>query len=358
VRSVANAPPTSSSPRVPERSARSPSLAPATLAVQRAAGNRAAVQFVARFKKGLTQTTIEQVRGLSIKKQVDFLIAVSKGEQVAEAEEEVRDLHRALVLNGLGRAGNRVKPYAPDSAFARDVKVLEDLGDKLLAATLDQADVTALIRALRTVEKEPETAPAAEAAPDLGPMASPLSPAITAAPVAAPQPKKEPEKPKGPPALNPSMGPANVEEAIKRYSEGGTDDAGAPVVRAWDTWTMYVSSWDKPSSVPGGKSDAWGFSTSHVLAGLVPQKANLKGSTPAEAGKQKWIIHVHRTEAGAIKAATVQWADLEGAGGEKSTLTAKQLTRIGVPATVDWRAKTASGENKVPGVYKYQRFSK
>ena len=359
VRSAAIAPPTSSSPRDSEPAARPRTLAAAALAVQRTAGNRAAVQFVARFKKGLTQTTIEQVRGLSIKKQVDFLIAVSKGEQVAEAEEEVRDLHRALVLVGLGRAGNRVKPYAPDSAFARDVKVLEDLGDKLLAATLDQADVTALIRALRTVEKEPATAPAAEAAPDLGATASPLSPVITAVPAAAaPPPKKEPEKPKGPPALSPSMGPSNVEDTIKRYSDGGTDEAGAPVVRAWDTWTMYVSSWDKPSSVQGGKSDAWGFSTSHVLAGLAPQKANLMGSAPAEAGKQKWIIHVHRTEAGAIKAATVQWADLEGAGGEKSTLTAKQLTRIGVPKTVDWKAKTASGENKVPGVYKYQRSSK
>jgi hypothetical protein len=29
-----------------------------------------------------------------------------------------------------------------------------------------------------------------------------------------------------------------------------------------------------------------------------------------------------------------------------------------VPAMVDWKAKTASGENKVPGVFKYQRPSK
>src|SRR4051812_22880012 len=102
-----------------------------------------------------------------------------------------------------------VKPYAADSAFARDLKVMEDLGDKLLTTTLDQADVTALIRALRTVDKEPETAPA-EAAPAVLPAA--------AAPVAAPPPKKEPEKPKGPPALSPSMGPSNVEDVIGRYS--------------------------------------------------------------------------------------------------------------------------------------------
>ena len=88
---------------------------------------------------------------------------------------------------------------------------------------------------------------------------------------------------------------------------------------------------------------------------LAPQKTNLKGAAPAEAGKQEWIIHVHRTEAGAIKAATVQWADLKVPGAKKSTLTAKQLTRIGVPAMVNWKAKTASGENKVPGVYKHQR---
>lgn len=351
VRSSVIAPPTSSSSGDPEREARPRSLAAATLAVQRTAGNRAAVQWVARFKKGLAQTTIEQVRMTSLKKQVDFLIAVSKGEQVPEAPEEVRDLHRALVLNALDRAANRVKPYAEDSAFARDIKVLGELGDKLLTTTLEQVDVTALIRALRTVEKEPATAPAEAASV----VHSPLAPATTMAPVATPAPKKEPEKPKGPAALSPDMGPSSVEEAIKHYSDGGTDANGAPILRAWHTWTMYVSSWDKPSSVQGGKSDAWGFSTSHVLAGLAPQKINLKGSAPAEAGKQKWIIHVHRTEAGAIKAATVQWADLEGAGGEKGTLTAKQLARIGVPATVDWAAKTASGENKVPGVYKYQR---
>ena len=69
------------------------------------------------------------------------------GEQAPDAPEEVRDLHRAIVLNGQEHAANRVKPYAADSAFARDVKVLEDLGDKLLTATLDHADVTALIRA-------------------------------------------------------------------------------------------------------------------------------------------------------------------------------------------------------------------
>jgi hypothetical protein len=354
VRSSVIAPPTPALPGGPERAARPRSLAAATLAVQRTAGNRAAVQWVARFKKGLVQTTIDQVRGSSVKKQVDFLIAVSKGEQVPDAPEEVRDLHRAVVLNGLERAANRVKPYAEDSAFARDTKVLEDLGDKLLTAALDHADVTALIRALRTVEREPETAPAVAASTVL----PNLSPATAMAPVATLPPKKEPEKPTGPPGLSPDMGPSNVEDAIKHYSEGGTDAAGAPVLRAWETWTMYVSSWDKPSSVPGGKSDAWGFSTSHVLAGLAPQKTNLKGSAPAEAGRQKWIVHVHRTEAGAIKAATVQWADLEGAGGEKSTLTAKQLTRIGVPAMVDWKAKTASGENKVPGVFKYQRPSK
>jgi hypothetical protein len=90
-----------------------------------------------------------------------------------------------------------------------------------------------------------------------------------------------------------------------------------------------------------------------VLAGLAPQKTNLKGSAPAEAGKQKWIVHVHRTAEGAIKAATVQWADLEGAGGEKGNLTPKQLARIGVPAVVDPYGHTASGENKVPGVWKH-----
>jgi len=149
------------------------------------------------------------------------------------------------------------------------------------------------------------------------------------------------------------MSPGNVEDAIRHYTDVGTDDTGASPKRVWDTWGKYVSSWDKPKSVQGGKSNTWGFSSSHVLKGLAPQKTNLKGSAPAEAGKQKWILHVHRTAAGAFKAATVQWADSEGAGGEKSELTAKQLARIGLPDTVDPYANTASGENKVPGVWKH-----
>ena len=41
---------------------------------------------LARFQKGMTKTTVAEVRVLPFKQQIEFLIAVSKREQVPETE--------------------------------------------------------------------------------------------------------------------------------------------------------------------------------------------------------------------------------------------------------------------------------
>jgi len=109
--------------------AESPRTLPATaLALQRAAGNRATQRVLARFLKGATKTTVKQVSALPLAQQIDFLIAVGKSQMPdPEVDNEVRDLHRGLVLDGLDRAGNRVKSYKKDTAFAGAVAVLEAL---------------------------------------------------------------------------------------------------------------------------------------------------------------------------------------------------------------------------------------
>src|SRR3954449_6450990 len=66
------------------------------LALQRSAGNRATRLMLARFQKGLTKTTVAEVRALPFKQQIEFLVAASKREQVPESEGEVRELHRGL----------------------------------------------------------------------------------------------------------------------------------------------------------------------------------------------------------------------------------------------------------------------
>lgn len=115
--------------------------------------------------------------------------------------------------------------------------------------------------------------------------------------------------------LTGDMSPSGVDSAIRNTANRQEDAVGK---HAWIRKDAYVSNWDHPAK-PKGMASTWGFSTAHWLSDAA-----------------KWVVHVHRNAGGSIAskgAANVQAADMEGKGGTKDSLTAKQIERIGIPAT-------------------------